>query len=186
MSKYRPSGPDGLVTGIVLTATPMFESDRRVELLTQTHGRVTLVAKGAMASVKRFGGRLEPTTVINVSCRVRSSMWVMTDASVVEAFLGIRTQYDAIACAMYMIELARKVTVDGQPHPGLFRWLHSAVIAIDQNPMAVRDIQGVYERQLLELEGVCPTPFFKAKFMSIFSEYTGQWINQPTYIGGRS
>src|SRR5207237_10386312 len=54
---------------IVLRARSLGESDKIVSFLTETHGKVTGIAKGAKRSRKRFVHSLEPFSLVNLCFR---------------------------------------------------------------------------------------------------------------------
>lgn len=170
------------IKGIVLTSRTIFERDKRVELLTLDHGRVTVVAKGAAASVKRFAGRIEPTTVIEASVNTRTSFWSMTDALVIRSFPRIRQSFNHISLAMYFISLVRKVTVDQQPHPDLFNCLFAALLELDHEDSDVAQVRTVFQDTLLRTEGVVDDSYQSRHFARYFSEYTGQMVPVPIII----
>ncbi|NBV41613.1 hypothetical protein EBR96_02430, partial [bacterium] len=79
------------IEGIILYSQPFFEKDKRVELFDIAGGRVTLLAKSACVSIKRFGGRLEPTTYIQGAVTRKPGLSQLTDCTVIEAFPNLRT-----------------------------------------------------------------------------------------------
>src|SRR5579859_956123 len=58
---------------IVLRTSPLREADLLVTFLTRAQGKLRGVAKSAKRSKKRFGGALEPLTVVNAHWEVRGS-----------------------------------------------------------------------------------------------------------------
>ncbi|HVI73863.1 MAG TPA: DNA repair protein RecO, partial [Anaeromyxobacteraceae bacterium] len=54
------------LTGVVLRTVDYGESDRVVSLLTAERGKVSAFARKARVSRRRFGGALEPFTLLQV------------------------------------------------------------------------------------------------------------------------
>ena len=52
--------------GVVLRTAKLGEADRILTLLTRDHGKVRAVAKGVRRTKSRFGGRLEPLSLIHI------------------------------------------------------------------------------------------------------------------------
>ena len=52
--------------GVVLRTYKLGEADRIVSILTRGHGKVRAVAKGVRKTKSRFGGRLEPTSHVDL------------------------------------------------------------------------------------------------------------------------
>ena len=109
-------------------------------------------------------------------------MWAMTDASVSESFLNIRTSFNQITLSMYFLNLARKITVDYQPHPALFDLLIKYLRILDGCPPNLTDIRHDFETELLIVEGIIDGPIAPQQFMDKFSRYTGGMIAPPIFI----
>jgi len=110
------------LTGIVLRVVDTGESDRVVTLLTRERGKVAAFARGARASRRRFGGSLEPFTLLAAEVRERpgAELLGLDQVSPIDAFGGIRGDLARIACASYAAELARELVRDHEPHEDLF------------------------------------------------------------------
>jgi DNA repair protein RecO len=170
------------VSGIVLSSSVIFERDKRIELLTQSHGRVTLLGKGGAASKKRFAGRVEPTTVIEASVMRSGGMWPVTDCTVIEAFPKIREEFNRISIAMYLINLVRKITVDHQPHPELYLLLLDGLQRLGKSGDALDVVKQSFEDRLVALEGIASPEYQSFHFSHCFAEYTGCTVTPPVMI----
>ncbi len=124
------------LTGIVLRAVDTGESDRVVTLLTRERGKVAAYARGARASRRRFGGSLEPFTLVAAEVRERSGsdLLGLDSVSAVAAFGGIRGDLARIACASYAAELSRELVRDHEPHDELFELLAAYLAVLDAAP----------------------------------------------------
>ena len=113
------------LTAAVLRAVDYGESDRVVTLFTRERGKVAAFARGARASRRRFGGALEPFTVLVAEVRERagSDLLGLDGVSVLRSHGGIRGDLARIACAGYAAELARELVRDHEPHEDLFELL---------------------------------------------------------------
>lgn len=122
--------------GIVLRAVDYGESDRVVTLLTRERGKVSAFARGARASRRRFGGALEPFTLVRAETRSRagSDLLGLESVSALRAFGGIRGDLARIACAGYAAELARELVRDHEPHDALFDLLLAYLGLLDAGP----------------------------------------------------
>lgn len=166
------------ISGIILSSTPIFETDKRIELFSANLGRVTVIAKGAARSTKRFGGRLEPTNLIQAQVIQKKAMWPMTDASVIEAFPQIRTEFNRISMAFYFLKLVKKMTVDLQPHPALFD-----VVIHELRALNLQEDPGLcrrrFEQSVLRVEGLLDSTGRSTDFATILFDYTGSWVDPP-------
>jgi DNA repair protein RecO (recombination protein O) len=151
-------------------------------MLCPINGRVTLVAKSAAASTKRFGGRIEPTTVIEALVYPKAGMWTLSDCSVVHAFPSIRTDFNRISLALYFIALSKKITVDHQPHPELYALLLESLHLLNLPTEPIFQVQTHFESQLIEIEGITPVGYHSGNFAHCFAQYTGQLIQPPLLL----
>jgi DNA repair protein RecO (recombination protein O) len=145
------------LTAIVLRAVDTGEADRVVTLLTRERGKVSAFARGARASRRRFGGSLEPFTLVAAEVRERSAsdLLGLESVSALDAFGGIRGDLARIACASYAAELARELVRDDQAHEDLFDLLAAylaALAAAPARPSALR----AFELGALRAAGLAP------------------------------
>ena len=124
------------LTAIVLRTVDYGESDRVVTLLSREQGKLSAFARGARASRRRFGGALEPFTLLSAEARVRarSDLLGLDAVSVVRGHGGIRKDLARIACAGYAAELCRELVRDREPHQDLFDLLAGYLDLLDREP----------------------------------------------------
>ncbi len=121
---------------VVLKTTDYGESDRVVSLFSEERGKLSAFARGARASRKRFGGALEPFTLLVASLKERPAgdLYTLENVSVRTGFGAIRGDLTRIACAGYACDLARELTRDAEPHPELFQLLVAYLGQLDRGP----------------------------------------------------
>src|SRR5512133_3767212 len=129
--------------GVVLHVVDYGEADRVVSLLTEERGKVSGFARGARTSRKRFGGALEPFTLLAVEARERRGrdLLGLDSVSVTRGYGAIRGDLARIACAGYACDLARELVRDAEAHPDLFAVLLGyldRLDAADAEPSALR------------------------------------------------
>ncbi len=145
------------LTGIVLRTVDTGESDRVVTLLTRERGKVAAYARGARASRRRFGGSLEPFTLVAAEVRERtgSELLGLDSVSPIAAFGGIRGDLARIACASYAAELARELVRDHEPHDDLFDLLAAYLGVLDAGPARPAALRA-FELGALRAAGLSP------------------------------
>ncbi len=145
------------LTAIVLRTVDTGEADRVVTLLSRERGKVAAFARGARASRRRFGGSLEPFTLVTAEVRERPSSELLGLESVtaLEAFGGIRADLARIACAAYAAELARELVRDHEPHEDLFTLLATYLGALDAAPARPAALRA-FELGALRAAGLSP------------------------------
>ncbi len=104
--------------GYVLHARPYRETSQLLEVFTELHGRVGLVARGARRRNYRWRAALQPFQAARLAWTGRSSLQTLTDA---EPETGQpRLVGNALLPAFYLNELVMHFVTRGDPHPGLF------------------------------------------------------------------
>jgi DNA repair protein RecO (recombination protein O) len=121
---------------ILLRAVDFGESDRIVHLLSPEVGRLTVIAKGARRSIKRFPGTLDLFNHLRVAVNRRrpGSMAMLEQATLLEPFLGLRVQSARYALASYLLELMDRMAPEGAARPDaqrLFGFVLSALRTLD-------------------------------------------------------
>jgi DNA repair protein RecO (recombination protein O) len=145
------------LTAIVLRTVDTGESDRVVTLLSRERGKVAAYARGARASRRRFGGALEPFTLVAAEVRERpgADLLGLDTVSVLVPFAAIRGDLARIACAAYAAELSRELVRDHEPHDELFELLAGYLAALDAAPALPAGLRA-FELGALRAAGLAP------------------------------
>jgi DNA repair protein RecO (recombination protein O) len=97
--------PDSCL-GVVLRTTAVRESDLVVVLYTDTHGRVSALARGAKRSQRRFSGALQLLVLGRFQLqRGRGELWTLDTAEIVREWTKLASDVVAVAHASYVVEL---------------------------------------------------------------------------------
>lgn len=124
---------------VVLRTHKLGEVDRILTMLTRQHGQVRAVAKGVRKTTSRFGGRLEPFTVVDVQFYEGKNLDTITQAEQLASYgTRIIEDYQRYTIASAIAEAAEKLTreVSSERHyllvVGAFRSLAQTEIEPDQ------------------------------------------------------
>ena len=144
---------------IVLKRTLFQEADLIVRTLDQKGGALSVIAKGAAKSQKRFsGGVLEPGQCIGVEYKLskRSSLHQLRQAWFIKRFEQIRTDYDRLKMALYFLDLINKISQEGVVDcPELFNLLGNSLQALETSN-DLEALKTVFEFRLLWIQGILP------------------------------
>jgi DNA repair protein RecO (recombination protein O) len=101
---------------VLLRSVAYGEADRIVTLLTESLGKVAVMARGARRSQKRFGGALEPYALVEAEVGLgRGEVGRLAQARVVRAFPGILADLSKMSLAAAGLELVREATPEREP-----------------------------------------------------------------------
>jgi len=117
--------------GIVLRSYAFGEADRVVVLLSPNRGKLRTVAKGVRRTKSRFGGRLEPFTLVDLVVYEGRNLDTITQVSVIAAYPRLRTDLDAVLAAGTMAEVADLVAQEDEPARSLFLLLRRGLETLE-------------------------------------------------------
>ena len=142
---------------IVLRTWPFGESDKIVSFLTESHGKLTGIAKGAKRSRKRFVNSLEPFSLVNLRFqdRVHNSLVFVVAADLVFGFKDLLASLEKISFASYLVEITDGLIGEREENRLVFQHLKDGLAQIDEQPTSLTFLVS-FELKLLKLTGYQP------------------------------
>jgi DNA repair protein RecO (recombination protein O) len=116
------------------------DTDRRISFFTESDGLVSMVAKAARRSRKRFGGSLQKYFLLDVAWTASPGrLAVLESVSLVTSFWEIVADWEKVRHADYLLELAAALFPQPGPKPKVFGVLLSGMssLAIGDPPPAL-------------------------------------------------
>jgi DNA repair protein RecO (recombination protein O) len=142
---------------LLLRLTPFKESDAVVELLTRQLGKVSLMARGARRSRKRFGGALDYLCLFNAEIvQSRSGMGRLNSVELHHSFDTIRGDVARFTAAGHMLDVMRMGTREGDPSREPYDLIHGALNALDNDsggPATISTLVLVFQIRVVSLLG---------------------------------
>jgi DNA repair protein RecO (recombination protein O) len=140
--------------GIVLRTYRLGETDRIVVLMTENHGKVRAVARGARKATSKLGGRVEPMSHVSLLLREGRQLHQISQAETLDHFRTIRGDLDRLAAGDALLEASDLVSQEHEPDDRLYRMLLGALRTLDAGltPMLVPS----FHLKLLANDGVGP------------------------------
>jgi DNA repair protein RecO (recombination protein O) len=143
---------------LVLRIVDFGESDRIAHLLTPATSRLTVIAKGARRSRRRFPGILDLFNHLSVQVERRrpQALARLEQARLVDSFPGLRTDAGRFALACYAVELVDRLAPEGASDGRrLFDATVGALRAIAARAPSLR-LRVLLELRLLAALGLAP------------------------------
>jgi len=161
MGLSRPSDEDSrrrnVAKSIILKKYDFGEADELVVFLSRELGWLRGVAKNAKKSRIRFGGHLEPLSLVDFTLRPRKRddlVWI-DESQVIHGFLLIRSDVSKVARAQYFLELCSVFLPEDHPDPVLFDFTLNFLESLETDlPNPVRLL--LDEIRLLGILGYAP------------------------------
>lgn len=116
-----------MVQSIILRKQAWGEADELVGFLTRDLGWLAGVAKNSRKSRVRFGGHLEPLTLVDLTIRPRKKdtlVWI-DDSNLVKGFTRVRSELLKVSWCSYFLELSSLLLPEASPEPEVFDFLLS-------------------------------------------------------------
>ncbi|MDP2210697.1 MAG: DNA repair protein RecO [Candidatus Aquicultor sp.] len=142
--------------GIVLRTHKLGEADRIVTILTANHGKVRAVAKGVRKTKSKFGSRLEPFTNVELVLYKGRNLDIVTQAEINNSFSDIRENFDRITYGSAMLDLANKVSVEGERDVSLYNLLLRSLDVISRTRKNFRLLLIAFDIKLMAISGYMP------------------------------
>ena len=142
---------------LVLRTRSYGESDRIVTLLTEHHGKVSGIAKGAKNSRRRFAGTLEPFVRIRAAFRQRptSDLVFLLRCELVGVWRSFGRDLDCFVAGTAVLELTDRMVLGREPGGELYRLVEATLALLDRGAPCELVLRG-FELRLLEATGYAP------------------------------
>ncbi len=141
---------------IILSRRDFGEADRLLTLLTPARGKLRAIAKGARKPNARLSGHVELFARSDCLLHQGRNLAILTQAELIEPYLGLRDDLQRGAYASYAVELLDRFTADDEDDVGgLFALLDDTLTRI-ANSRDPRLATRFYELALLDVVGFKP------------------------------
>ena len=144
---------------ILLRRLDYGDFDVILTFLSLERGKISLIAKSAKKSTKRFAGILELFSLIEAvaSTGKGRGLPVLQEATLISAFSTIRNDIRKTAYASYWCELLNNWIEENQKQAPLFYLLKHALSQLDGSTTAAAEISLFFQMRLLNLSGHSPS-----------------------------
>ena len=144
------------VNALVLREVRYKEADRILTLLTDTEGKLTVKARGALRKSSRTAAATQQLTYSEMTLFGNKGRWTVNEASVREAFSGLREDMERLALGAYFAECMEAFSVEDQPEPELLQLGLNCLYALSRGLYAPEKIKAAFELRLMCLSGYAP------------------------------
>ncbi|TAH67888.1 MAG: DNA repair protein RecO, partial [Anaerolineaceae bacterium] len=167
------------VTGMVLSAMPVGDYDKRLVILTKEHGKISAFAKGARRPNSALLACSQPFSFGVFTLFTGRSSYTVTSAEISNYFPELREDIESVYYGMYFCEFADHITKENNDEKEILRLLYQTLRAVVKRTIEFSLIRLVFEFKIMALSGVAPQVFECVK-----CEKTGANYSFSTYSGG--
>ena len=140
--------------GIVLRATATKEADYILNILTDSLGRIAVVARGARRKGSRIAAGCELLAFSELTLYQRGNWYYLDEASTISLFDGVRQDIELLSLASYFAEMTECVTAEDEPAPEILSLLLNSLYALSELEKSI--VKAAFELKLLALSGYEP------------------------------
>ena len=143
---------------LILKTYPLAEADKIVVFLTQKHGLVRGVAKGAKRLKSRFGGGLEPFSVVNLSFYQKEERELVSVSQIelLKSYFEVASEPLFLQKFAYLGDLLTEFAPPHEPNERIYRMTRVCLETASARPEALEIVTLYFEIWLLRLGGYLP------------------------------
>ena len=144
------------VTGMVLSAAPSAEYDRRVVLLTRERGKIALFARGARKPTSRFLAATTPFAFGTFTLYEGRTAYTLLEAEITNYFQELRKDFAGICYGTYFMEVADYYAKENLEASDLLKLLYVSLRALSNPRLEKELVRSIFEMRAMLLDGEYP------------------------------
>lgn len=145
---------------ILLRKIEYGDHDLIITFLTRDRGKISVMAKNAKKSVRRFSGAMDLFSVNHIQCtfprKNRDAMINLCQTVLENGFSRIRYDVVNTAYASYWTEIVTQWLEEGKAQPDIFELLYTALEMVDDGYIRTEVISLLFQIRFMRLSGFSP------------------------------
>lgn len=147
------------VIGIVLSAMPISEYDKRLVILTKDFGKITVFARGARKQNSKYLAGSQPMAFGEFTLYRGRNAYTLTDVKIREYFSSTLTDVESMYLGMYFLELSSYYGREGIEAADTIKLLYMALRTLKEEKIPKRLVRVIFELRTMAINGEYPNFF---------------------------
>ena len=144
------------VTGMVLEASPVGETDKRVVILTRERGKIAAFARGARKQGSRLLAATNPFCFGEFQLYEGRNSYTVNEAVISNYFEGMREHFEEVCYGMYFLELMDYYTRENNDEREMLKLLYQSVRALLHPAYPNELVRYIFEIKAVAINGEYP------------------------------
>lgn len=147
------------VTGMVISATPIGEYDKRIVLLTKEKGKISAFAKGARRQNSMLMGVTNPFAFGEFTLYEGRTSYNIMQANISNYFMELSSDFEGAYYGFYFLEFADYYAREYNDETQLLKLLYQTFRALSSKKIPHELVRCVFELKALVINGEYPDVF---------------------------
>ncbi len=144
--------------GVVLSASPVGDYDKRLVILTGARGKITAFAHGVRRTKSALIAAANPFVFADFALREGRDAYSLVQADVIDYMSELPAAYPGVFYGMYFLEFASYYGREGLEAGQTVNLLYVALKALAREKMPAGLVRAVFELRLMSLNGEFAVP----------------------------
>lgn len=144
---------------IVLKSMKFRDTSKIVTLYTRRFGKIKGVAKGARETKSKFGGTLEPLSLVSLVLYKKENrdLQLISQCDIISHFKRLHTEIERMYIGLSMVELINQLTHEEEGNDQLFLLLRETLEALENAEKNYANLLYAFELRLATIFGYAPS-----------------------------